>query len=68
MRGWRAIVKQFPSCVFFRIEGKRIYIYSVFHTSQDPKNGWTDWMMKKESRGENMATLTMKFPSDARIH
>ena len=36
----RAIVKQFPYVVFYRIENKLIYVYSVFHTSQDPKK----WM------------------------
>ena len=37
----RAIVKQFPYVVFYRIEGKVIYVYSVFHTSQNPKK-WMD--------------------------
>lgn len=37
----RAIVKQFPYVIFFRIESKAIYIYSVFHTSQDPQK-WMD--------------------------
>jgi toxin ParE1/3/4 len=37
----RAIVKQSPYVVFYRIEGKVIYVYSVFHTSQDPKK-WMD--------------------------
>lgn len=36
----RAVVKQFPYVVFYRIEGTVIYVYSVFHTSQDPKK----WM------------------------
>ncbi len=36
----RAIVKQFPYVVFYRIEHKVIYVYAVFHTSQDPKK----WM------------------------
>jgi plasmid stabilization system protein ParE len=33
----RAIVKQFPYVIFFRIEGKVTYVYSVFHTSQNPQ-------------------------------
>lgn len=36
----RAVVKQFPYVVFFKIEGKVIYVYSIFHNSQDPKK----WM------------------------
>jgi plasmid stabilization system protein ParE len=28
----RAIVKQFPYVVFYRIEAKAIYVYAVFHT------------------------------------
>jgi|ERR1019366_3761944 plasmid stabilization system protein ParE len=36
----RAIVKQFPYVVFYRIEGKTIFVYSVFHTSQNPQK----WM------------------------
>ena len=36
----RAIVWQFPYMIFYRIENKGIYIYSVFHTSQDPRK----WM------------------------
>ena len=37
----RAIVKQFPYVVFFKIEDKVIYVYAVFHTSQDPQK-WMD--------------------------
>jgi plasmid stabilization system protein ParE len=37
----RAIVKQFPYVIFYRIEGKTIYVYSVFHTSQNPQK-WMD--------------------------
>jgi plasmid stabilization system protein ParE len=37
----RAIVKQFPYVIFFRIEAKAIYVYSVFHTSQNPQK-WFD--------------------------
>jgi plasmid stabilization system protein ParE len=37
----RAIVKQFPYVIFYRIEAKAIYVYSVFHTSQDPQK-WMD--------------------------
>ena len=37
----RAIVKQFPYVVFYRIEGKKVYVYSVFHTSQNPQK-WMD--------------------------
>src|ERR1700733_13358273 len=41
----RAIVKQFPYVVFYRIETRTIYVYSVFHTSQDPDK----WMNRLES-------------------
>jgi plasmid stabilization system protein ParE len=37
----RAIVKQFPYVIFYRIEAKAIYVYSVFHTSQNPQK-WMD--------------------------
>ena len=37
----RAIVRQFPYVIFYRIEGKAIYVYSVFHTSQNPQK-WLD--------------------------
>ena len=37
----RAIVQQFPYVIFYRIEAKAIYVYSVFHTSQNPQN-WMD--------------------------
>lgn len=37
----RAIVKKFPYVVFYRIEGDVIFVYSVFHTSQNPKK-WMD--------------------------
>jgi plasmid stabilization system protein ParE len=37
----RAIVKQFPYVIFYRIERKVIHVYSVFHTSQDPQR-WMD--------------------------
>jgi plasmid stabilization system protein ParE len=40
----RAIVKQFPYAIFYRIEEEIIYIYSVFHTSQDPQK----WMERLE--------------------
>ena len=36
----RAIVKQFPYVIFYRVEAKGIYVYSVFHTSQNPQK----WM------------------------
>jgi len=37
----RAVVKQFPYVVFFKIEDKVIYVYPVFHTAQDPQK-WMD--------------------------
>jgi plasmid stabilization system protein ParE len=37
----RAIVKQFPYVIFYRIEDEAIYVYSVFHTSQNPQK-WID--------------------------
>ncbi|HUE16804.1 MAG TPA: type II toxin-antitoxin system RelE/ParE family toxin [Planctomycetaceae bacterium] len=37
----RAVVKQFPYVVFFKTEDKVIYVYAVFHTSQDPQK-WMD--------------------------
>lgn len=37
----RAIVKQFPYVIFYRIEAKAIYVYSVFHTSQNSQR-WMD--------------------------
>ena len=37
----RAVVKQFPYVIFYRVEKKVIYVYAVFHTSQDPKK-WMD--------------------------
>ena len=37
----RAIVKQFPYVIFYRIEANAIYFYSVFHSSQNPQK-WMD--------------------------
>jgi plasmid stabilization system protein ParE len=37
----RGIVKQFSYVIFYRIEAKAIYVYSVFHTSQHPQK-WMD--------------------------
>jgi plasmid stabilization system protein ParE len=37
----RAVVRQFPYVIFYRIEPRAIYVYSVFHTSQDPQK-WMD--------------------------
>ena len=37
----RAIVKQFPYVIFYGIEVKAIYVYSVFHTSRHPQK-WMD--------------------------
>jgi plasmid stabilization system protein ParE len=39
----RAVVKQFPYVIFFKIEDDAIYVYAVFHASQDPKK-WMDRM------------------------
>lgn len=32
-----ARVPRFPYCIYFAIEGERIVVYSVFHTSRDPE-------------------------------
>jgi hypothetical protein len=32
---------QFPYVIFYRIEAKAIFVYSVFHTSQNPQK-WMD--------------------------
>jgi plasmid stabilization system protein ParE len=37
----RAIVKQFPYVIFYRIDAKAIYVYSIFHASQNPQK-WMD--------------------------
>ncbi len=37
----RAIVKQFPYVIFYRVEDRAIYVYAVFHTSQNPQQ-WMD--------------------------
>ena len=37
----RAVVKQFPYMVFFKIEDNVIYVYAVFHAAQDPQK-WMD--------------------------
>jgi hypothetical protein len=36
----RAIVGQFPYVIFYRVEAKATYVYSVFHASQNPQK----WM------------------------
>ena len=33
----KAVVKQFPYCVFYREEASCVRVLSVFHTSRDPK-------------------------------
>jgi len=33
----RALVRRFPYCIFYECTGKMLYVYSVFHTSQDPQ-------------------------------
>ena len=37
----KAVVKQFPYCVFYREEASCVRVLSVFHTSRDPKV-WQD--------------------------
>jgi plasmid stabilization system protein ParE len=33
----RALVRRFPYCIFYEHAGETVYVYSVFHTSQDPQ-------------------------------
>ncbi|MEW6077373.1 MAG: type II toxin-antitoxin system RelE/ParE family toxin [Thermodesulfobacteriota bacterium] len=33
----RALVRRFPYAVFYEFTGKHVTIYSIFHTSQDPR-------------------------------
>jgi len=33
----RALVRRFPYAVFYEYTGGKVIIYSIFHTSQDPK-------------------------------
>ncbi len=33
----RALVRRFPYAIFYEYEGGKVIIYSVFHTSQNPK-------------------------------
>jgi plasmid stabilization system protein ParE len=32
----KAVVKRFPFCIYYTIEGDRVFILSVFHTRQNP--------------------------------
>jgi plasmid stabilization system protein ParE len=32
----KSVVRRFPFCIYYTIEGDRVYIISVFHTKQDP--------------------------------
>lgn len=43
----RAVLKQFPYVVFCKVEGKRVYVYSVFHAVQDPQK----WLNRLEDEG-----------------
>ena len=31
-----ALVSRYPYCVYYRVEGDRILVLSIFHTSRDP--------------------------------
>lgn len=33
----RALVRRFPYAVFYEYTGGKVIVYSIFHTSQDPK-------------------------------
>jgi plasmid stabilization system protein ParE len=33
----RALVRRFPYAVFYEYTGEKVIVYSIFHTSQDPK-------------------------------
>ena len=37
----RAVVRRFPYVVFYEVEGERVNVYSIFHTSQKPRK-WMD--------------------------
>jgi plasmid stabilization system protein ParE len=37
----RAVVKQFPYVIFYRVGSKAIFVYAVFHAIQDPQK-WMD--------------------------
>lgn len=37
----RAVVQHFPYVVFYEVEADKVVVYSVFHTSQNPKK-WQD--------------------------
>jgi plasmid stabilization system protein ParE len=31
-----ALILKYPYCVYYRVDGERILVLSVFHTSRDP--------------------------------
>ncbi len=33
----RALVRRFPYAIFYEYAGGKVYIYSIFHTSQNPQ-------------------------------
>ncbi len=33
----RALVRRFPYAIFYEYTGGKVIVYSIFHTSQDPK-------------------------------
>ena len=33
----RALVRRFPYAIFYEYTGGKVFIYSIFHTSRDPK-------------------------------
>jgi len=33
----RALVRRFPYAIFYEYTGGKVFIYSIFHTSSDPK-------------------------------
>lgn len=33
----RALVRRFPYAIFYEYAGGKVFIYSIFHTSRDPK-------------------------------
>ncbi len=33
----RALIRRFPYAIFYEYAGGKVFVYSVFHTSQDPE-------------------------------
>jgi len=37
----RALLRRFPYAIFYEYAGEKVFVYSIFHTSQNP-NKWRD--------------------------